>query len=136
MPYTRTHFLSRLNCLNDYLSRNLKAKRTISITVKFLNRRLFFYILFYLTFTNKTLFTKHSKTSISQKNSLPADNDLSTERLSFFTSYQMRRFNYSSTCGPADTRAFPASFPSYFLKLLMNLCARSFAFVSHSEASA
>ena len=39
-------------------------------------------------------------------------------------------------CGPADTSAFPASFPSYFAKFLMNLPARSFAFSSHSEASA
>lgn len=43
---------------------------------------------------------------------------------------------YSYNCGPAATRALPASFPSYFAKFLINLCARSFAFSSHSEASA
>ena len=41
-----------------------------------------------------------------------------------------------STVGPAETSAFPASFPVYFTKFLLNLSARSFAFVSHSEASA
>ena len=34
--------------------------------------------------------------------------------------------------GPASTKAFPASFPSYFLKLLMKRLARSLAFSSHS----
>ena len=39
-------------------------------------------------------------------------------------------------CGPAGTNALPSAFPSYFAKFLMNLSARSKAFVSHSEASA
>ncbi len=36
----------------------------------------------------------------------------------------------------AATKALPASFPSYLAKFLTNLAARSFAFSSHSEASA
>ncbi len=38
--------------------------------------------------------------------------------------------------GPAETSALPASLPSYFAKFLMKRSARSFALVSHSEASA
>ena len=43
-------------------------------------------------------------------------------------------FNYN--CGPAATSALPASLLSYLAKFLMNLCARSFALTSHSEAFA
>ena len=39
-------------------------------------------------------------------------------------------------CGPAETSALPASFPSYLAKFLMNLPAKSLALTSHSEASA
>ena len=46
--------------------------------------------------------------------------------------YQLKSYS----CGPAATSALPASFPSYLAKFLTNLCARSFAFSSHSEASA
>ena len=41
--------------------------------------------------------------------------------------------NYS--CGPAATRALPASLPSYLTKFLMKREARSFALTSHSAAS-
>ena len=47
----------------------------------------------------------------------------------------IRVLNYYS-CGPADTSALPASLLSYFAKFLMKRPARSFALVSHSEASA
>ena len=50
--------------------------------------------------------------------------------------YRTRKVRQNQICGPAATRAFPASLPSYFAKFLMNLPARSFALVSHSEASA
>src|SRR5699024_1206991 len=42
----------------------------------------------------------------------------------------------SYSCEHAATSAFTSSLLSYFLKFLTNLAARSFAFVSHSEASA
>src|SRR5699024_4298159 len=48
----------------------------------------------------------------------------------------LRRGNLFYSCGPAATRALPSSLLSYFLKFLINLAARSFAFASHSEASA
>ena len=45
-------------------------------------------------------------------------------------------FSADYSCGPAATRALPASLPSYLAKFLMNLEARSCAFLSHSEGSA
>ncbi len=47
-----------------------------------------------------------------------------------------RKTAFDQSLGPAATSALPASLVSYFLKFLMNLPARSFAFSSHSEASA
>ena len=44
-------------------------------------------------------------------------------------------YHYSTT-GPAATRALPASFPVYFTKFFTKRDARSFAFSSHSAASA
>lgn len=58
----------------------------------------------------------------------PEDAPLGFSRETIYTAYQ--------SCGPAATSALPASLPSYFLKFLMNLAARSFAFSSHSAASA
>ena len=46
------------------------------------------------------------------------------------------RYSFNYSCGPAATRALPASLPVYFTKFLVKRAARSFAFTSHSAASA
>ena len=48
--------------------------------------------------------------------------------------FSFKKSNYN--CGPASTNAFPASFVVYLAKFLMKRPARSFAFTSHSAASA
>ena len=59
-----------------------------------------------------------------------------------FFGYAFLDFHLTALCrfayalGPASTRALPASLPVYFLKFFSKREARSFAFASHSAASA
>ena len=55
---------------------------------------------------------------------------------SLFVLYVLDSDRRLYSCGPAATSALPASLLVYLSKFLMNLPARSFAFSSHSAASA